>query len=71
MEISERKRKILAAIVEAYVKTGEPIGSKALCEALDYSVSSATIRNEMPYLEERGLLEQPQTAPGRIPSHEG
>ncbi|MCI9274386.1 MAG: heat-inducible transcription repressor HrcA [Clostridiales bacterium] len=71
MEISERKRKILAAIVEAYVKTGEPIGSKALCEALDYSVSSATIRNEMADLVELGLLEQPHTSAGRIPSHEG
>lgn len=71
MEISERKRKILAAIVEAYVKTGEPVGSKALCKALDYAVSSATIRNEMADLVEMGLLEQPHTSAGRVPSHEG
>ena len=52
MELGERKRKILAAIVDSYVKTGEPVGSKALCEALDFSVSSATIRNEMAELVE-------------------
>ena len=71
MDISERKLKILAAIVETYVKTGEPVGSKALCEALDCSVSSATIRNEMADLAEMGLLEQPHTSAGRIPSHAG
>ena len=71
MDISERKLKILAAIVETYVKTGEPVGSKALCEALDCSVSSATIRNEMADLSEMGLLEQPHTSAGRIPSHAG
>lgn len=71
MEISERKLKILAAIVETYVRTGEPVGSKALCDALDCSVSSATIRNEMADLVELGLLEQPHTSAGRIPSHAG
>ena len=71
MELSERKQKILSAIVDTYVKTGEPVGSKALCEALDFSVSSATIRNEMAELVEMGLLEQPHTSAGRVPSHLG
>lgn len=71
MELSERKRKILAAVVELYIKTGEPVGSKALCELPELSVSSATIRNEMSELAEMGLLEQPHTSAGRIPSQEG
>lgn len=71
MELSERKQKILSAIVDTYVKTGEPVGSKVLCEALDFSVSSATIRNEMAELVELGLLEQPHTSAGRVPSHLG
>ena len=71
MELGERKLKILSAIVETFVKTGEPVGSKALCEALGFSVSSATIRNEMADLVEMGLLEQPHTSAGRVPSHLG
>jgi len=69
LELSERKLKILAAIVDTYVETGEPVGSKAL--ALDLGVSSATIRNEMSDLEELGLLEQPHTSAGRVPSQHG
>ena len=69
MELSERKCKILAAIVDAYVRTGEPVGSKTL--VLDLGVSSATIRNEMAELVELGLLEQPHTSAGRIPSQKG
>lgn len=69
MELSERKRKVLAAIVDTYVKTGEPVGSKTL--VLDLGVSSATIRNEMAELVELGLLEQPHTSAGRIPSQKG
>ena len=68
MELGERKLKVLAAIVEAYVATGEPVGSKAVCNALDFPVSSATIRNEMAGLVELGLLAQPHTSAGRIPS---
>lgn len=68
MPLSERKNKILSLIVEAYIATGEPIGSKALCEALGNSVSSATIRNDMAELSALGLLEQPHTSAGRIPS---
>ena len=69
MELRARKLKVLAAIVEAYVKTGEPVGSKAL--AADLGVSSATVRNEMADLAEIGLLEQPHTSAGRIPSQKG
>lgn len=71
MELSERKLKILAAIVDTYVATGEPVGSKAVCESLEDSVSSATIRNEMAELVNIGYLEQPHTSAGRIPSQTG
>lgn len=69
MELSSRKLKILAAVVDAYVETGEPVGSKAL--ALDLGVSSATIRNEMAEMVELGLLEQPHTSAGRVPTQHG
>ena len=59
MELSDRKEKILAAVVEQYIKTGEPVGSKALLDSLDMSVSSATVRNEMADLGYLGLLDQP------------
>ena len=71
MELSERKQKILAAVVEQYIRTGEPIGSKTLMELLPMRVSSATIRNEMAELASMGLLEQPHTSAGRVPSHAG
>lgn len=71
MELSQRKQKILAAVIEHYIKTGEPIGSKTLQETLDISVSSATIRNEMAELSNLGLLEQPHTSSGRIPTNDG
>ena len=67
-ELSGRKKKILKAVVELYVKTVEPVGSKAIASALDNRVSSATIRNEMAELEEQGYLEKPHTSAGRIPS---
>lgn len=69
MELSERKLKILAAIVNTYVETGEPVGSKLLAHEL--GVSSATIRNEMAHLVEMGYLRQPHTSAGRIPSQKG
>ncbi len=69
MELSERKNKILASVVERYIMTGEPVGSKVLCEGL--SVSSATVRNEMSELSAIGFLEQPHTSAGRIPSQRG
>lgn len=69
MELSERKKKILSSVVERYIQSGEPVGSKVLCEGL--SVSSATVRNEMSELSEMGYLEQPHTSAGRIPSQKG
>jgi heat-inducible transcriptional repressor len=71
MEMNERKQKILAAIVEQYIETGEPIGSKGLLEKLGLSLSSATVRNEMSELAAMGYLEQPHTSAGRIPSNTG
>lgn len=71
MELDNRKLKILAAIVESYIRTGEPIGSKTLAQMLEFQVSPATIRNEMSALFDLGLLEQPHTSAGRIPSHLG
>ena len=71
LELGERKLKILAAIIDLYVKTSEPISSKTLCDLPDFFLSSATIRNEMAELTELGYLEQPHTSAGRIPSHLG
>lgn len=71
MELSERKKKILAAIVELHVANGEPVGSKALCDSLDFAVSSATVRNEMSDLADMGLLDQPHTSAGRVPTPMG
>lgn len=65
----ERKKEILRAVVDRYVETAEPVGSKAISTEL--SLSSATIRNEMAALEEAGLLEQPHTSAGRIPTAAG
>ncbi len=71
MELSERKERILAAIVERYIATGEPVGSKTLLEFSSLPVSSATIRNEMAELSRLGLIEQPHTSAGRVPSQLG
>lgn len=68
MELGERKRKIVAAMVDAYILTGEPIGSKAIAERLNGAVSSATIRNDMAELSSLGFLEQPHTSAGRLPT---
>ena len=70
-ELTERKKKILAIIIERYIATGEPVGSKAICAEMDNAVSSATIRNDMADLVESGFLEQPHTSAGRIPSQAG
>ena len=58
-------------VVEDYVRTAEPVGSKAIAASIDMEVSSATIRNEMADLEAMGLLEKPHTSAGRIPSPKG
>lgn len=71
MQLSDRKQKILMAIVETFIRTGEPVGSKHLAEILDIHVSSATIRSDMAWLFEMGYLEQPHTSAGRVPSHLG
>lgn len=71
MELSERKKLILRAVVENYIQTAEPVGSKTILESAGLKVSSATIRNEMADLENLGLLEQPHTSAGRIPSPQG
>ena len=71
MELSDRKKRILRAIVDSYIRTAEPVGSKAIAAMPDMTFSSATIRNEMAELTELGLLEQPHTSAGRIPSPAG
>ncbi len=70
-ELSERKRLILNAIIEAHIEGGEPVGSKFLVQNKQIACSSATIRNEMAELEELGYLEQPHTSAGRVPSELG
>ena len=71
MELTERKKKVLRCIVDLYIRTAEPVGSKAIAELPDMSYSSATIRNEMADLLAMGYLEQPHTSAGRIPSAAG
>ncbi len=71
MELDERKKRILSALVDHYVTTGEPVGSKLLSGMLGVHLSSATIRNEMSELAEMGLLEQPHTSAGRVPTQAG
>ena len=69
--LSERKKMILKAIIDAHIENGEPVGSKYLTQGGRFSYSSATIRNEMAELEAMGYLEQPHTSAGRIPSEAG
>ena len=71
MELTERKKKVLRSVVDLYIRTAEPVGSKAITELPDVNYSSATIRNEMADLTAMGYLEQPHTSAGRIPSAAG
>ena len=71
MELTDRKKKVLRSIVDLYIRTAEPVGSKAIAELPDMNYSSATIRNEMADLTAMGYLEQPHTSAGRIPSAAG
>ena len=71
MELDERKEKILRAIIQTYLETGEPVGSRTISKYSDLKLSSATIRNEMSDLEELGYIVQPHTSAGRIPSDKG
>ncbi len=69
--MDERKLKILAAVVDEYIITGEPVGSKAISKVPGINVSAATIRNDMAMLEQLGYLEQPHTSAGRVPTFSG
>lgn len=71
MMLDDRKLKILQAIIQSYISSAEPIGSRTISKNFDLGVSSATIRNEMSDLEELGYLVQPHTSAGRIPSDKG
>ncbi len=71
MELSDRKEKILDAIIRSYLETGEPVGSRTISKNTDLNLSSATIRNEMSDLEEMGYIIQPHTSAGRIPTDKG
>ena len=69
MELSARQRAVLSAIIRSYIETGEPVGSKSLTLLLEHAPSSATLRNEMSELSSLGLLHQPHTSAGRVPTH--
>lgn len=71
MKMNERKQKVLNAIVLDYIATADPVGSRTIARKYDLGVSPATVRNEMADLEEMGLIEQPYTSAGRIPSQSG
>ncbi len=71
MELDERKSKILTAIIQTYLETGEPVGSRTIAKDSDLNLSSATIRNEMSDLTDMGYILQPHTSAGRIPSDKG
>lgn len=71
MSLDERKRKILKAVIQNYLETGEPVGSRTISKYTDLNLSSATIRNEMSDLEELGFIFQPHTSSGRIPTDRG
>ena len=69
--MENRTLRILEAIVDEYIRTGEAVGSKLIAEKLDNAVSSATIRNEMAALEQQGYLEHTHTSSGRLPTYQG
>jgi heat-inducible transcriptional repressor len=71
MSLDDRKLEVLRAIVEDFVETQEPVGSKALVERHALGVSPATVRNDMAVLEEEGYIAQPHTSAGRIPTDRG
>lgn len=71
MSIDDRKIRILQAIINDYIRTGDPVGSRTIAKNYDLGIGSATIRNEMADLEDMGYLEQPHTSAGRIPSSKG
>lgn len=71
MELSQRKKQVLAAVIEEYIRTAEPVGSKTVVQKAGLQCSSATIRNELSELTSLGCLEQPHTSAGRIPAAQG
>ena len=68
MELDDRKVSILKAIIQNYMETGEPVGSRTISKLPDLKISSATIRNEMSDLEDMGYIVQPHTSARRVPS---
>ena len=70
-ELDDRKKKILNVIIDTYLKTGEPVGSRTISKAPGLDLSSATIRNEMSDLEDMGYIESPHTSAGRVPTDQG
>src|SRR5919197_6566993 len=69
--LTARQREILARVVEEYVRTGDPVGSKHLVQSASLSVSASTVRNELAELEALGLLTHPHTSAGRVPTEAG
>lgn len=70
-DLNDRSREIFRRLVETYLETGEPVGSRTISRALETSLSAATVRNVMQDLEHLGLLDSPHTSAGRIPTHSG
>src|SRR5919199_6957619 len=71
VELTPRQREILRRVVEEYVATGQPVGSKSLVERAGLDVSSSTVRHELAELERIGLLTHPHTSAGRVPTEHG
>jgi len=71
MELDDRNKRVLQAVIDSYISTGAPIGSNALCKKYDFGVSAATLRNIMSELEEMGYLTHPHTSAGRVPTDWG
>jgi heat-inducible transcriptional repressor len=71
MDLNERTKKVLQAVIDSYIQTGSPIGSTVLAKSYDFSLSSATLRNIMAELEELGFLMHPHTSAGRVPTEKG
>jgi heat-inducible transcriptional repressor len=71
MDLNERTKKVLQAVIDSYIQTGSPVGSAALARTYGFSLSSATLRNVMAELEELGLLTHPHTSAGRVPTERG
>src|SRR5512145_2505563 len=71
MDLNERTKKVLQAVIDSYIQTGSPVGSAVLARTYGFSLSSATLRNIMAELEELGLLTHPHTSAGRVPTDRG